>query len=275
MLHVFSLGIHEGWTSIYLPELLNGTNTAQITSEEGSWITSFLFVGAIMGCGISAITINLMGRKITILITSAAYCISSLMLAFARSVTIFYVARFTAGVASGMTFTAVPFHLGEIADPKFRGFLQTFYIIFGLCGFLFISVLGSCLNVKLSSLILAGIPIVHLVIFVWMPESPYYLIKKEDFEKAKQSLKKFKGDINVEEELNRLNEAIRAENEDKSIFLELFTNKLHRRTRVQYIFWFFNVSYSIDLKRNFFYKCESSCIVLMWNLFVYSHRNYY
>ncbi|RZC42538.1 Sugar tr and/or MFS 1 domain containing protein, partial [Asbolus verrucosus] len=230
LLHILSFTIHEAWTSIYLPELLNGTHTTQITSDEGSWITAFLFVGALLGSGIPLIITDRLGRKITIMMISVPNCISFVMLAFANSVIIFYVARLIAGIAGGMSNATILFHLGEIADPKIRGFLHTFYAIFVLGGFLFISVLGPCLSAKLSSLISAAIPIIHLLIFVWIPESPYYLIKKENFEKAKESLKKFTGDSNVEEEFVKLKEAIRKQSENKGRFLALFKNKFHRKT---------------------------------------------
>lgn len=59
-----------------------------------------------------------------------------------------------------------------------------------------------------------------------MPESPYHLIKKQNYEKARESLAIFRGDQNVEAEMTLLCEAVkRQESDKKTKITDLFTVK--------------------------------------------------
>ncbi|RZC40093.1 Sugar tr and/or MFS 1 domain containing protein [Asbolus verrucosus] len=225
---MLSSGVHEAWTSVYIPQMLNGTNTIQITSDEGSWITISMGLGGLIGCIITSFLTDTFGRKKTILLTAFPNFIASLLLAYANSVIVFCVARIISGVASGMTIAVIPHYLGEIADPKIRGTLGTIIPIFNLVGFLFINIVGTYLTITVSSLVSSVFPVLLLLTFAWMPESPYYLIMKGNFDGAQKSLKKLKGVSDVLDELNRLKETVVKQIGNRGKIVELFTKKSNR-----------------------------------------------
>ncbi|KAF2901320.1 hypothetical protein ILUMI_04863 [Ignelater luminosus] len=71
---------------------------------------------------------------------------------------------------------------------------------------------------------------------MWMPETPYYLIKKGKHEQAKKNLQLLRGDENVEEEMKSLCEAVsRQENVEKGKIFDLFTVKSNRRAVIIFI----------------------------------------
>lgn len=221
-------GIHEAWTSVYIPQMLNGTDTIKITSSEGSWITLSMNVGGLIGCILTSLLADQCGRKKTILITAFPFFASSIILAYAGSVIVFCLARIISGVASGMAIAVIPHYIGEIADPNVRGTLGTFITISNLIGFLFINIVGTFLSITTSSLISCAIPILLLLTFVWMPESPYYLIMRGKLDQAQNALKKLKGRNDVREEFDDLRDTVVTQIKNKGNVRELFTKKSNR-----------------------------------------------
>lgn len=72
------------------------------------------------------------------------------------------------------------------------------------------------------------LPILFVVSFVWMPESPYYLLMKNKEDKAKQTLMWLRAKGNVEIELKEISTSLKNEKSDdnKSSCSELITNKI-------------------------------------------------
>ncbi|KAJ3650164.1 hypothetical protein Zmor_021868 [Zophobas morio] len=229
LLSILSSGIHEAWTSVYIPKLLNGTDSIRVSSSEGSYITVSLGIGGLIGCVVAYFISDNFGRKKTILVTCIPFFVSSILLAYAKSVPIFCLSRLISGIASGMAFAVIPHYLGEIADPEIRGTLGTMVPIFNLIGFLFINTVGYYVSITTSSLITSVIPFILLLSFVWMPESPYYLIMIGQSDAAEKSLRQLKGKKDVSQELNDLNDTVLTQMKRKGKLSELFTKKSNQR----------------------------------------------
>jgi len=101
------------------------------------------------------------------------------------------------------------------------------------------------LSMFISSLISSGVSVLHFITFMWMPESPYYLIKKGDLEGAKKSLIRFRGCEAITEELSEIMAAVkRQEACEKSTFLDLFNIKSNRKAMVIYMILSFTNKFS-------------------------------
>ena len=200
--------MHYGWPSPSLPQLLSQNSTMTVTDSEGSWIAVMMLAGGPVGSIIAGSMIDMLGRKRTILLTAVPFFTSWMMIAFAHMVEIFYVARFVAGVADGITFIVVPMYLGEIADPKIRGLLGSSCSVIMTFGILLVNIMGTQIDIRLSALISSIVPVLLLVTFCWMPESPYYLLMRGRKEEARQNLLMLRGTKDVEDELDRLTNAI-------------------------------------------------------------------
>lgn len=224
-----SMGIHEAWTSVYIPQLLKNNKVVTITKDEATWITSIFFIGTLIGCCVSLTITDKFGRKVTILLTTIPFSLSFLTLPYVRTFWSFCVIRSLAGVASGLSVVVLPLYIAEIADPKIRGTLGTFIYVFNLLGFLVINVVGSIFSIFTSSLLSLSLPILVVLTFSWMPESPYYLIMKSNYREAKRALIKFKGTCDVEDDIKRLHDAVKIDSESKGKLCELFTKKTNRR----------------------------------------------
>ncbi|CAH1155581.1 unnamed protein product [Phaedon cochleariae] len=228
-LSIITSGMHYGWPSPSLPRLLDTNSTLPLTDSEGSWVAVTPLIGAVLGSIIVAVIVDILGRKKTILLSSFPYFAAWIMVAYARSILLLYTARFIAGVADGWVFTAVPMYIGEIADPKIRGRLGTSISVSWIFGILLINILGSYLSIAVTGLICSILPILSLLTFVWMPESPYFLLMKENQEGAQRSLQTFRGVTDVETELNRISNAVKSQMLNSGKFLDLFTVKSNRK----------------------------------------------
>lgn len=80
-------------------------------------------------------------------------------------------------------------YIGECADAKIRGFLGTMIFTMMMTGTVLGYAIVPFVPIWVSSLVGVVINTVHLSLFVWMPESPYYHLLKGNEKKAEKSLK--------------------------------------------------------------------------------------
>lgn len=226
---IVSSEMHYGWPSPSLPILKNGTYRFRVDSDEGSWLAIMPLMGAILGAIVTGIIIDTLGRKKLILFSSFPFFISWIMIGLAQSSTLLHIARFMAGITDGLSFTAVPMFLGEIADPKIRGLLSSMCPVSIVFGLLLINILGNYLTIPVAAFTASVIPVILLLSFAWMPESPYFLLMRGRDEEAKRSLQIFRGNDDVEIELQRLTRAVKDQNKDSGKFLDLFTCASNRK----------------------------------------------
>lgn len=218
--------MHYGWPSPSLPQLINNTNSSlSIDSDEGSWMAVMPLIGAVIGALGAANIVDYFGRKKTIIATAIPFFIAWMMVAFAKNVIELYLARFLAGIADGVTFTVVPMYIGEIADAKVRGMLGSSCSVTWIIGFLLINIIGSYLSISMTAIVSSLIPVISVATFIWMPESPYYLLMRGRIEEAKESLRKLRRVDDVDDEVDRINTSIQTETKNSGSFLDLFTVK--------------------------------------------------
>ncbi|KYB25122.1 hypothetical protein TcasGA2_TC031339 [Tribolium castaneum] len=219
-------GIYEAWTSAYVPKLEIENS---FTNSDGSWITISLCVGGLTGALISFPLFDKWGRKKSLLTTTIPFMVSPLLLAFGNSVAIFCAARFFAGMGIGGCLAIIPQFVGEIAHETVRGALGTCIYVLQVFGMLFINVIGSYLSIKTSSFILFGIGVVYLLLFIFVVESPYFLIMKGENEGARKALRIFRNGGDVDSEFKRISQAVAEQIDNKGQFSDLFKIKTNRR----------------------------------------------
>ena len=67
---------------------------------------------------------------------------------------------------------------GEISTPTMRGIVGFFFSVDLASGLLVTSLLGLCMHWRWLSVVCTIQPIIFLLGLVFIPESPYFLIKK-------------------------------------------------------------------------------------------------
>jgi len=87
-LGMLSVAFFVGWASPSLPLLLYGGDAeypVRLNLKEASWVTALLSIGAAVGSVISALIVNIIGRKNTMLFTVVPSIIAWLLIVFATS----------------------------------------------------------------------------------------------------------------------------------------------------------------------------------------------
>lgn len=87
---------------------------------------------------------------------------------------------------AGGAFVIVPVYIGEIAQSEIRGTLGTMFQLLVTIGILFVYTVGAFVDVFGLTLICLILPIIFAVVFVWMPESPTYLVNRGKLEQAEK-----------------------------------------------------------------------------------------
>ncbi|KAL1117436.1 hypothetical protein AAG570_004762 [Ranatra chinensis] len=196
------------WLTPLMPSLLGADSEVPMTEEELSWAVSIVEVGCLVTPIPAAMLADLVGRKPVLLASGPSYLIAWLIVMFTRSVTALYVARLIQGMALGITYTVLPIFLGEIASPKRRGQLLVFVQYSWYIGIIFEYAIGPFLLYDQVIWASLSITIVFVLVFVWFPESAYYLAIRGREEEAATSLAWYKGRKDIEDEMTELKREI-------------------------------------------------------------------
>ncbi|XP_074034402.1 facilitated trehalose transporter Tret1-like isoform X5 [Leptinotarsa decemlineata] len=122
---IFSTGSHSGWPSSSLPLLTSGNSTINMTTQEGSLLTSVTPLTVPLGCIITAVMMKSMGRKTLLLLCPIPLIASWLLIAMATSKIHLYIGRALGGFIDGAIFNVGPAYISEIADAEVRGLFGT------------------------------------------------------------------------------------------------------------------------------------------------------
>lgn len=180
-------GTTLGWTSPVELRLEEDFDFP-ISAEQFSWIGSMMNLGAAFVCIPIGILVGIIGRKLTMLSLIIPFTIGWALLIWPNGVAMMYVGRFFVGVAGGAFCVTAPMYTSEIAENEIRGSLGTFFQLMVTVGILFSYAVGSGVNVMVLSIICGCIPLVFGAVFVFMPETPFYLIQNNKTESAIKSI---------------------------------------------------------------------------------------
>lgn len=231
-LAAFTCGITLGWSSPVIPKLLNITLSPLpkvITLEDAGWIGSLLPLGAVIGPIVAGAAADRIGRKKTLLLGNVPFIAALAMNIVANNVIYLLVSRFLCGISVGVTFTVLPMYVGEISEDDIRGALGTYLQLFVVIGLLFSFVVGPYTSVTMFNACCLIVPTTFLItFFMFIPESPYYLLQNGNEDGAETALMKLRNRTSpseVSKELNHMKVAVDEALANKSTFFDIFKSK--------------------------------------------------
>lgn len=216
------------WSAPAIPKLTHNETQLQLTSTEITWMVSSLYIGNLLGPIPAAYFMDKFGRKNTLLYMSIFPISSWIIILFATKPYHLYIARFLGGIQMGFVYTILPNYIAEISEPKIRGSLSNLMQIMLNVGGLYEYTIGP--YVSYNTLIYASlsIPIIFVITFIWMPESPYYNVMINKNHEAMKSLTwlrchKHKNDII--NELTLIDSSVNEQIKSKSKYIDLISTK--------------------------------------------------
>ncbi|KAF3428019.1 hypothetical protein E2986_05943 [Frieseomelitta varia] len=213
---VTEVGLMGSWSSPYIDYLMSPDAPFPTTLSELSWVVSLLNFGRFFGAVGGGICIQYFGSKTTVFLTCVPISLGWLFIILANSVEWLYVSRFSAGISLGMLHGCYSIYLGEIADPSIRGALIAFGTGGLVTGNFIMSVMGAYLPMSVSAAIALAPCFLLMALFLWLPDSPHYLIKKKLDENARSSIQWYHRGCDVESQFTDLQQFV--ENLNKQSF---------------------------------------------------------
>ncbi|XP_026678272.1 facilitated trehalose transporter Tret1-like [Diaphorina citri] len=164
-----------------------------MSDEESSWVGSILYLFHPVGAVISGYLMDLIGRKKVMIIVCIPFFVGWLMLYYAESVFLIMVGTILMGIGIGFCQGPIISYLGEVCEPRIRGSLTLISGVAGNKGILVIYFVNAFADWRTTCLISSIFPVLAIIMLVFLPESPTWLISKGKLAEAEQSLRWLRG----------------------------------------------------------------------------------
>nr|BAQ02351.1 sugar transporter [Nilaparvata lugens] len=222
------------WVAPILHILQGPDSPVPMTSDQTSWMVSFIEIGPFFTPTISGILSDRIGRKPCIYFSVFLYLASWVLMLSVYTVPALYAARTLQGMALGITFTIVPMYLGEIAENHIRGALTTLFQTLFHVGLLFEYCIGPYFSYETVLYVNAALSVLFFGLFYFQVESPYYYLIKNNEYKALLALTTLRGNqpaVKIEQELREMKAVIEKEmsGPSKVSFSDVFKTRADRK----------------------------------------------
>uniref|UniRef100_A0A3Q3NDQ3 Proton myo-inositol cotransporter n=1 Tax=Mastacembelus armatus TaxID=205130 RepID=A0A3Q3NDQ3_9TELE len=163
---------------------------------------------------------GLLGRRICILVASLLFSTGGLILSFAPDKVVLLVGRIIVGLGIGIASMTVPVYIAEVSLPHLRGQLVTINALFITGGQFIASVVDGAFSYLShdSWRYMLGMSIIPAVVqfigFLFLPESPRWLLQKGRSQEARQVLSRIRGHQGVDEEYDTIRTSIEEEEKE-------------------------------------------------------------
>ncbi|XP_028903071.1 proton myo-inositol cotransporter [Ornithorhynchus anatinus] len=161
------------------------------------------------------------GRRSAVLLASALFAAGAALLAAAPGKGTLLAGRLVVGFGVGIASMTVPVYIAEVAPPHLRGRLVTINTLFITGGQFFASVVDGAFSYLPKDgwrymLGLSAIPaVIQFLGFLFLPESPRWLIQQGQTQKARRILSQMRGNQTIDEEFDSILNNI--EEEEKEV----------------------------------------------------------
>jgi SP family arabinose:H+ symporter-like MFS transporter len=215
----------------------------ELSKLELGWFTSSALVGCILGAVMAGVLGDKYGRKPVLIIAAALFFISALGCTIPPSFKILYSVRIIGGIGVGIASVLSPLYISEFSPPKIRGRLVALYqlsivtgillaygsnwilqiysihhtVIPGGSGFLYKIFVGEVWRSMFGMEMVPALLLLVLLLFV--PESPRWLIQAGRRKSGKKILEKISGIKVAEEEFMEILSSL---GQEKGKLRELF-----------------------------------------------------
>lgn len=129
----------------------------------------------------------------------------------------------------GIAYTTTPMYMGEISPADIRGNLGSMITVAVKIGTSIEFVIGPFLSVRNLALVSLAGPCLFVITFIWLPESPYYLMRCGAKEKAINSLVQLRGKEDVYKEMDSIEQSVKSDLANEAGFRELLFVPGNRR----------------------------------------------
>lgn len=180
------------------------------------WVVSIFEVGCMGGTFLTAWLTDKYGRKKTLLFTAVVLMVTTIGVALAQDALGLGIWRFAEGLGVGAASVLSPMYIAEIAPASIRGKLVTMNQLAIILGILLATIVsyyfGDPNNVESWRWMFGAAFVPAAIFFIslfFIPESPRWLVKARQPDKAEDVLKKIGDENFVRKELNEIHNSLK------------------------------------------------------------------
>lgn len=145
------------------------------------------------GCLISGWMMEKFGRKTSHYMVAAPFLLGWILIACAKDLSLMLLGRFFTGLCGGLLGPLSPVYIGEISDPRYRGFFLAAVSLAIAVGILVAHVIGTFMTWQWTATICCIFPVLSVGLLMLVPESPTWLISKGQTEEGVKSFHWLRG----------------------------------------------------------------------------------
>ncbi|XP_053137949.1 solute carrier family 2, facilitated glucose transporter member 8 isoform X1 [Hemicordylus capensis] len=191
-----SFGFVLGYSSPAIPELRKSVDPAlRLDGSQASWFGSVVTLGAAAGGILGGYVVDKAGRKLSLMLCAVPFVFGFLIITAAQNVWMLYVGRLVNGLASGITSLVVPVYISEIAHSKVRGMLGSCVQLMVVIGILGAYLAGTLAEWRWLAVLCAVPPCCMLLLIAFMPETPRFLLSRNQHPEAIAALRFLRGPL--------------------------------------------------------------------------------
>ncbi len=202
-----------------------------LDAAQTGWAASSALVGCVIGVAAAGAMSDFLGRKKGLVLAGIMFAVSAAGSALAQSLSGLVLFRILGGFGIGAASMLSPLYIAEISPAAMRGRLVSYNQLAIVSGMLIVYFVNYAIqrggttdwNVTTGWRWMFGsgaLPaVLFLILLLWVPESPRWLVRQKRDAKALQVLAKISGERQAERELIEIREAVSRES---SSFGQLF-----------------------------------------------------
>lgn len=190
-----AVGFSLAYSAILIPQIEAPDSDLEINKEDTPWLASVLVLVVPIGALLAGFAMEYVGRLNTIKISAVPCLLGWFLIATGNSFGAVLCGRLLTGVSAGMGTSPAIVYITEVAKPELRGALVSTCPTLASFGMMLSYVKGAYLTWRTAAwttVIYVVIPL--LLISIWIPESPVWLVARGRVDEAEKSLKWLAGD---------------------------------------------------------------------------------
>ncbi|XP_046344784.2 solute carrier family 2, facilitated glucose transporter member 8-like [Haliotis rufescens] len=195
-----------GYSSPAIPSMIK---SGVLNKQNAGWFGSLMTVGAILGGPSGGYCIEKFGRRKSLIIATVPFLLGWVAMLTSSTLTYLYAGRFLTGFSSGLVTVCVPVYIAEISTKSMRGVLGSCTQLFITVGILLAYACGLHFDWRGLALIGAIQAVTALVMSFFIPETPRWLLGRNQKAEAIQALKALRDShMDVQEECRDIEEGL-------------------------------------------------------------------
>ncbi|GJQ66058.1 hypothetical protein Trydic_g4144 [Trypoxylus dichotomus] len=234
-LAAFSASSLFNWTSPAIPKLQSDQYPG-INFNDVSYLSVIPPIATIITSPFYDYLLNKFGRKYTLLSVAVFHLLSFMLIAIAKNIWVFYLSRVLFGISDVFMFGSLPVYISEVTTPNVRGTWGNIMVIFIFIAQFSVNAIGYYCSISTTACIFAAAPLIFFITFIFMPETPYHYVMKEQDKEAERSLRKLRGTKYVGEELEQITADVKRQLLDPARMIQQFSGLSALSVYNQYIF---------------------------------------